>query len=233
MIANDLEQKIYSDFYKENDLLPSENQLSESYATTRTTVRQALSVLEENGLIHRRHGYGSIVIAHDKLLFPISGLTSFKELQTSLGFKSETEVIDFEELCVDQKMADRTGFPLGCKVFQVLRRRKIDDKFAILDLDILRADVCGALTKSIAENSIYDYLENSLNLEIAYAQKEITIDFISEQDQRLLDLGSQDHHIVSVKSHVYLSDNTFFQYTESRHQVDKFRFTEVARRQKR
>ncbi|MFK5291624.1 trehalose operon repressor, partial [Lactococcus lactis] len=29
------------------------------------------------------------------------------------------------------------------------------------------------------------------------------------------------------------ADNTLFQYTESRHQVDRFRFTEFARRQKR
>ncbi|MDR0317936.1 MAG: trehalose operon repressor, partial [Lactococcus lactis] len=43
----------------------------------------------------------------------------------------------------------------------------------------------------------------------------------------------KDHHVVSVKSHVYLADNTLFQYTESRHQVDRFRFTEFARRQKR
>lgn len=232
-IANDLENKIYNDIYKENDCLPSENQLSESYGASRATVRQALKVLEENGLIYRRHGYGSIVIAHDKLLFPISGLTSFKELQTSLGFDSKTEVVQFEKTRVDEKLAKLTIFPLHTPIYHILRRRKIDGKFAILDRDILRADLCGTLTVAIAEDSIYKYLEETLKLDIAYAQKEITIDFVSGEDRKLLDLGPQDRHIVSVKSHVYLADNTAFQYTESRHQVDKFRFTEVARRQKR
>ena len=63
--------------------------------------------------------------------------------------------------------------------------------------------------------------------------KEVTIDFACEDDFKYLDLNPKDHHVVSVKSHVYLADNTLFQYTESRHQVDRFRYTEFARRQKR
>ncbi|MFC4652242.1 trehalose operon repressor [Lactococcus nasutitermitis] len=233
IIVTDLEQKIFKDIYKENDLLPSENELAKQYASSRATVRQALKILEENGLIQRRHGYGSIVISHEKLLFPISGLTSFKELQTSLGFQSKTEVTIFGEITINQELSALTGFPLNSEAYHILRRRQIDGKFTVLDRDFLRKDFAGNLTKEIAQDSIYAYLENTLNLDIAYAQKEITIDFVSEEDLELLDLTPQDRHIVSVKSHVYLADNTPFQYTESRHQVDKFRFTEIARRQKR
>ncbi|HEY0222280.1 trehalose operon repressor [Lactovum miscens] len=233
IIVTDLEQKIFKDIYKENELLPSEHELSKIYDCSRATVRQALKIVEENGLIQRRHGYGSIVISHEKLLFPISGLTSFKELQTSLGFQSKTEVIIFGEINIDEQMAKMTGFPLDSVAYHILRRRQIDGKFAVLDRDFLRKDIAGDLTKEISQNSIYEYLENTLNLDIAYAQKEITIDLVCEEDHELLDLNQQDRHIVSVKSHVYLANNTQFQYTESRHQVDKFRFTEIARRQKR
>jgi GntR family trehalose operon transcriptional repressor len=233
VIVSDLEQKIFKDIYRENDLLPSEHKLSLIYGVSRATVRQALDVLVENGLIQRQHGYGSIVIAHDKLLFPISGLVSFKELQTSLGFDSQTEVVIFGEMTVDEKLADLTSFPVGVEMYHVLRRRKIDGKYTVLDRDFLWKDIAKNLTKEISQHSIYDYLENDLNLDIAYAQKEITVDIACEEDFDLLDLNPQDHHVVSVKSHVYLADNTPFQYTESRHQVDKFRFTEVARRQKR
>lgn len=76
-------------------------------------------------------------------------------------------------------------------------------------------------------------LKNSSKLKFPFAQKEITIDFIHDEDQELLDLNPLDRHIVSVKSHVFLNDASVFQYTESRHQVDKFQFTEFARRQKR
>ena len=204
VILQDLEKKIFNDIYKTNDILPSENELSANYESSRSTVRQALKILEEKGLIQRRHGYGSIVLAHDRLLFPISGLTSYKELQTSMGFHSETEVI-----------------------------RKVDGKFSILDWDLFLEKYSEGLTPEHAKISTYDYLEDTLGLDIAYAQKEVTIDFACEDDFKYLDLNPKDHHVVSVKSHVYLADNTLFQYTESRHQVDRFRFTEFARRQKR
>lgn len=233
IILQDLEKKIFDDVYKENDVLPSENELSKSYQSSRSTVRQALKILEENGVINRRHGFGSIVIAHSKLPFPISGLTSYKELRTSMGFESETEVIIFDVIDINNDLSKLTGFPLGSEALHILRRRKVDGKYSILDRDFFLKDYSFNMTEKDAKNSTYEYLEQQLDLDIAYAQKEITIDFASKEDFNLLDLNPKDHHVVFVKSKVYLSDNTLFQYTESRHQVDRFRFTEFARRQKR
>lgn len=233
VILQDLEKKIFDEVYKENELLPSENELSEIYSSSRSTVRQALKILADNGLVQRRHGFGSMVIPHKKLLFPISGLTSYKELQLSLGFKSETEVLIFGTIEMDDALAALTHFPVGSEVYHVLRRRKVDGKYSILDRDFFRCEYAAGLTREKAEKSIYEYLEGDLGIEIAYAQKEITLDFASEEDFDFLDLNPMDRHVVSVKSHVYLSNNIPFQYTESRHQVDKFRFTEFARRQKR
>ena len=233
VILQDLEKKIFNDIYKTNDMLPSENELAVNYESSRSTVRQALKILEEKGLIQRRHGYGSIVLAHDRLLFPISVLTSYKELQTSMGFHSETEVIRFERLEINPKLSETTGFAVGEHAISILRRRKVDGKFSILDWDLFLEKYSEGLTPEHAKISTYDYLEDTLGLDIAYAQKEVTIDLACEDDFKYLDLNPKDHHVVSVKSHVYLADNTLFQYTESRHQVDRFRFTEFARRQKR
>lgn len=37
-------------------------------------------------------------------------------------------------------------------------------------------------------------------------------------------------HVVVVRNYVYLEDTTLFQYTESRHRLDKFQFVDFARR---
>ena len=63
VILQDLEKKIFNDIYKTNDILPSENELSANYESSRSTVRQALKILEEKGLIQRRHGYGSFSLS--------------------------------------------------------------------------------------------------------------------------------------------------------------------------
>ena len=231
-IAQALKTKIINEIYPKNSLLPSENELVNQYAVSRSTIRQAMKSLEEEGLIQRRQGFGSTVIAQDKFLFPISGLTSFDELQNLLGMKAETCVVLFECIPVDETLAELTGFPLDAKSFHIIRQRKIENKASILDEDYLLCDYSEGLTAELAQASIYHYLENNLKLNIAYAQKEITIDLLNDRDKSYLNLPALDRHVVSVKSHVYLADNTLFQYTESRHQVDKFRFTELARRQK-
>ena len=233
MILYDLEGKIKNKIVKENELLPSENELVKHYDASRATVRQALKVLEERGLIQKQKGRGSVVIASSKLNFPISGLTSYKELQASLGFESITHVVTFEKLIIDQELANQTLFKLGTEVWHILRTRQIDGKAVVLDRDFIKYDIAPDMTREAVADSLYHYLENQLNIDISFAQKEITIDFINDEDKKRLDLNPLDRHVVSVKSHVFLNDATIFQYTDSRHQVDKFQFTEFARRQKR
>ncbi|WP_143522307.1 UTRA domain-containing protein, partial [Pseudomonas sp. 2822-17] len=78
-------------------------------------------------------------------------------------------------------------------------------------------------------NSIYEYIEGELGLTISFAKKEITVEEPTEEDCELLDLEGFSN-IVVVKNFVHLEDASIFQYTESRHRPDKFRFVEFARR---
>lgn len=233
IILQDLQDHIKNQTYPENTLLPSENELVKLYDASRATIRQALKILEEKGLIQKQRGRGSVVIASSKLNFPISGLTSYKELQDALGFESATQVITFEKIQVSPELSAQTLFKVGIFVWHIVRARKIDGQAVVLDHDFVKYDICPDMTKADVAHSLYDYLEKQLKIEISFAQKEITIDFINDDDRQWLDLNTADRHIVSVKSHVYLNDASLFQYTDSRHQVDKFRFTEFARRQKR
>lgn len=114
----------------------------------------------------------------------------------------------------------------------MVRQRWIDGEVVILDKDYLIADIIPELPKSKAQDSIYNYFENDLGLEIAYAQKEITVDPVNKELRDLMDLHPEDHHVVTVRSLVYLEDTRCFEYTESIHRLDKFRFVDFARRRK-
>ena len=85
------------------------------------------------------------------------------------------------------------------------------------------------MDKAIAQNSLYEYIENDMQLKIGYAKKEITCQSISVKDRQLLDLKNYDM-VVNIASFVFLEDTTLFQYTISRHRPDKFRFSDFARR---
>lgn len=62
-LKESINEKILSGEYPLGAKLPTELQLSEEYAVSRSTVRQALELLEENGIISKHWGSGNTVIA--------------------------------------------------------------------------------------------------------------------------------------------------------------------------
>lgn len=59
IIASELKTQIHIGSYKNVNMLPTEYELMDTYKVSRQTVRQALAVLEREGLIEKRRGSGS------------------------------------------------------------------------------------------------------------------------------------------------------------------------------
>ncbi|MBO0469970.1 trehalose operon repressor [Enterococcus sp. DIV0242_7C1] len=227
----ELEKGILEGDYPPGTLLPSENQLVEHYSVSRETIRKALNLLINAGYIQKKQGKGSIVLNVRKFDFPISGVISYKELQKAQQIHSVTKVVELKEEKVDDALARLTGWKKDAAVWRLVRQREIDGEVVIIDIDYLLKEIIAELPEERAADSIYDYFENDLGLEISYAQKEITVEAVTENDQRLMDLN-EDTYIVVVRSVVSLEDTRCFEYTESRHRLDKFKFVDFARRRK-
>lgn len=228
-IYEEMVEKIQSGELKPNTKLPSENDLVEQYNTSRETVRKALTMLSQNGYIQKIRGKGSFVLDMTKFDFPISGLVSFKELAQKMGKPWKTIVYEFDLIKPDDYLQQHLNVTGKDSVWKVLRSREMDGERIILDKDYFNKKYVPILTKEICEGSIYEYLEKDLQLKISFAKKEIFVEEPSEEDRRYLDLKHYNY-IVVVKNFVYLEDASLFEYTESRHRLDKFRFVDFARR---
>ena len=229
IIYKDLEIAIHDQKYQVGDFLPTEQELGQSYQVSRDTIRKALTLLVEEGLVKKIHGSGSQVINQEQINFPVSDLTSYQELMEQQGIDSQTNVISLDKIIVDSKLSEKTGFSSSQQVWRVIRQRVVEGCASVVDIDYLDAKLIPQLNRDIAKHSIYDYLENHLNLSISHAFKEITIDNATEQDKILIDLG-KDLHVVCIRSKVYLSNGKQFQFTESRHKLEKFKFVDYAKR---
>ena len=224
-----IEKAIHEETYAVGYFLPSEHELMDQYQVSRDTVRKALALLQEEGFIKKIRGQGSQVIKEETVNFPVSNLTSYQELIQELGLRSKTNVVSLDKIIIDKKTSQLTGFPEFRMVWKVVRQRVVDDLVSVLDIDYLDMELIPKLTREIAEQSIYSYIENDLKLIIDYAQKEITIDHSNDRDKILMDI-CKDLYVVSIKSKVYLQDGRQFQFTESRHKLEKFRFVDFAKR---
>ncbi len=223
--------KIESGDFPAGSKLPGEFELMKIFDSSRDTIRKALGLLAQNGYIQKSQGRGSIVLDLNRYDFPISGVVSFKEIAQTMKEHVTTEVICFEKIHPDIRFQNLFSIKEEDYIWFIQRLRRLDQEAIILDTDILNAQIIPDLTKEIAQDSLYEYIENKLNLSIAYAKKEITCQNVNGQDEKLLDLNAYDM-IVNVTSYTYLADTRLFQYTSSRHRPDKFQFVDFARRQK-
>lgn len=227
-IYQDLLAKIKSGEIEANTYLPSENELMKQYEASRDTIRKSLNLLLQNGYIQKNKGKGSLVLDIDRIAFPVSGVTSFKEIQKNLKGKTKTIVNIFLESEVTDKMKKHLGMEKG-NMYHVERIREIAGEKVILDIDYINGEVIKGLKLEHAQNSLYEYIEKDLGLKISFAKKEITVVKATEREMELLDMNEYDV-LVCVKSYTYLEDGTMFEYTISKHRPDKFRFVDFARR---
>ncbi len=230
-IYRDLKNKIETGEYEFQELLPSENQLIQSYDCSRNTLRRAVSSLVTDGYVQTMQGKGVRNIFQPTLQasFTIGGIESFRESALRNHQVPKTEVLCFTEITADKKISNRTGFPVGSELYYLQRLHYLDGKALILNHNYFLKHVARNLTREIAEHSIYEYLEQTLHITIVTSKRIMTVEKMTEIDEKYLELG--DYNCLAVvSSQTYNSDGVMFEYTQSRHRPDYFRFQDNATR---
>lgn len=230
-IYNELREEIEDGTYPFQSMLPSEAVLVERFGCSHNTVRKAISVLTDEGYVQPIHGKGVRVIhqPRERALFEVGGIETFDESMERMHINSITRVACFERIETDEGLARLTGFAPGSELFHIDRVRVIDDEAVIRDENYFLASIAPGLTKEIAGQSIYRYLEQDLGVSIGQCRREITVEKAIKHDYELLDL-EEGVYLAVVTSQTFTADGEMFERTESRHRPDRFAFQTVARR---
>ena len=230
-IYKDLKRKIETDEFAYQELLPSENLLIQAYDCSRNTVRRAISRLVTDGYVQTMQGKGvrNIYRPIAQTSFTIGEIESFRESARRNGQTASTKVLLFMEMQTDSSLAEKTGFPAGADIYYIQRLHYLNRIPLIINHNYFLKEYTPGLTKEIAESSIYDYLENTLHMTIVNSRRIMTVEKITEIDEKYLDLNVDDYNCMAVvSSYTYNSDGIMFEFTQSRHRPDYFRFQENA-----
>lgn len=232
-IYKDLKEKIETEVYSYQEMLPSENTLVLEYGCSRNTVRRALSELTADGYVQPMHGKGvrNIFLPVEQTAFTVGGIESFKESAERNKKEGRTQILQFTELSADEKIAGKTGFKPGSRLFYIQRLRFLNGPPLILDHNYFLADLTPGLTPEIASRSVYDYLEGQLDITIATSKRTLTVEHVTQVDEKYIDLKGYNCMAV-ITSQTFNDDGIQFEYTQSRHHPDYFRFQDVAVRKR-
>lgn len=230
-IYKDLKQKIESNEYAYQELLPSENTLVGLYNCSRNTVRRAIANLVSDGYVQTMQGKGvrNIYRPVEQTSFTIGEIESFQESALRNGQTARTKVILFTEITIDEKLSERTSFAVGSEVYYLQRLHYLDGVPLIINHNYFLKSVAKGLTKEIAENSIYYYLEKELGISIINSKRIMTVEKVTEIDEKYLNLKIEEYNCMAVvSSYTYNSEGIMFEFTQSRHRPDTFCFHDNA-----
>ena len=113
-VKEGLEGQIRGGEYREGDKLPSERELCERFGVSRITVRQALEMLENQGLVSTSQGKGTFVKSHT-ISDSLGKVSSFADTLERMGLHGHTRILSFQPRAaggdLSMLLADRQGGP--------------------------------------------------------------------------------------------------------------------------
>ena len=166
----ELRQSIKGGIFRPGSQLPTEAELCAMLGVSRTVVREALRVLEDDGLVARRHGVGTFV-RNQPIVKNLNFNFGITEMIESAGQKSGTSFLAFRKEAADEEKVKQLKVPLGTPLITVERVRTADGRPVVYSFDTLtealfqKADFDPEV---LGTESIYTILQTSLGQVIEY-----------------------------------------------------------------
>ena len=225
-IKTELIGEIRSGAYPIGALLPTEHDLCQRFEVSRFTVRQALKGLQDAGLIERRSGVGSMVVAREPRDPFVQSLTSMTEL---LRYPAETYRSDISRQLI--KASPEQAHLLLCspgeewvRVQGVRMARGSKLPFSFIDI-FLRPRFAAVLDlPNPTGEPVYRQVEQNMDHVIGHARVEIFAGQIAPElaGPMQIEVGTPALNMIRRYSGV---DGNIFLVTYTVHPANRFVFT--------
>lgn len=189
-ISEDIKEKINTKKINFGDKLPTENELTDYYKTSRGTIRKALDILTEQDYIEKIHGKGSFVKG-SKISSPIAQkLVSISESLEEQNLTFSTRVLKSEIIRPNSHIMSKLNVSEDAEILYLERTRSIDNEVVIyLENWINISKVTGIEQYNFNKVSLFSAIEECLGEKISYGVRTISAKEITKKIQRILKIG--------------------------------------------
>lgn len=172
-IAESLLDQIESGELVPGDRLPPERELSKVLGVNRMTLRQALRVIEAQGLIIRRQGNGTY-IAEPKIEREADLLVPFTRGMRRRGYMPGAKVIVLKQQPAEVSVANYLKLPISASVYYMHRLRFINQEPVMLErLTISAHRFPGFEDHDMGNRSVYEIMETEYGVSITKARQSL------------------------------------------------------------
>ena len=185
-LAQILSEKIASGKLKPDEQLPTEEELCQTYQMSRGTVREAIRLLADEGLIWRGRGQGTFVKtpAQSTALF---SLTPFNEMMRRQNRVPRTEVLVKTAVIPPPSIAQKLELTPDAHTIHIVCLRLADNQPVLHETRYLAQSLCPTLLdEDLENNSIHALLVNKHQIPMVKMSHTVEAGQLSSEQADLL-----------------------------------------------
>ena len=246
-IAADIQRSIEAGALRPNSKLPTVVELCEAYGVSKITIKRAIDLLTDKGLISSRRGSGTYV-KNTTELFEQTGIEridgtadggddsfAFSHSDRAAGFTKEHEgegkkvssvVYDFSIVNPPANIARHLNIQPDDFAYYHCRARCLDGQPMVIEYTYMPLDLIPGLKRSQLYLSVYDYLKNTLGLKISSFHRILRAVPATEEEAERLNT-KPGVPMLEIAQVGFLDDGTPFEYSVSRYEGTRGEIREV------
>jgi GntR family transcriptional regulator len=185
-VRDALRQMIMDGTYQPHQQMPSENEMVELFRVSRITIRQALTELQNEGLIFRIHGKGTFV-SKPKAFQELKRLQSFGEAMQPMGYETYSKLISVREIEPSPQVRARLNLASRERAVEIRRVRYLNRDPLSLDVSYFPLALGHRLQdEDLAGRDIFLIFEQDYGIRLGHAELVIGAHLADELQGRLL-----------------------------------------------
>jgi DNA-binding GntR family transcriptional regulator len=212
-------------------MLPTETELCATFAVSRHTVREALRLLEESGLVARRQGSGTTVLA---LATPDRFVQDITDMAELLQYPQETRmtVLRARELVADAATAAQFGCAEGehwVRVEAIRRVRVTTAPLCFITL-LIRPEYAEALDDvGVVPGAVYTMIERRFGVQPAAIEVDIAAASIPAAQAEVLEVEPGAPALL-IRRRYLDAQGRVFEISQSAHPAPRFTYRATLKR---
>ena len=213
------------------DFIPNEVDLAEQFSVSRMTVNKAIKLLENEGILQRIRGKGTLVISHENNTIKNLGkLQSYSEDMKRRNIEPVTKLVSYnfishpsEELKLKLKLRDTD------KLHNIVRVRYFNSKPITVDYTYISTRFIKEIDLSKMTGSLFRFYEEDMNVKIEYSNQEIYAENATSEISELLDIKKGTALLV-IDGVTHTNNDDPFEYTRVYYEASSYKIRQRANR---
>jgi len=206
-----------------DQMIPSENELASTYQVSVGTVKKALSVLVEEGVLYRRQGKGTFVARPD---FKRSFIRFFRYglgEQNASDFP-ESEVLSSKIMVPPKRVRNILQLNKGKKVIKIKRIRSISDTPLMLEELFLPHHIFKGFDRvDISQQLLYPIYDVKYKTPIIWAEENLWPQIANREEADLLGISVGDP-LIAIERVAFTYGDKPVEFRSSLGRGDRFRY---------